>query len=321
MILLCGIPSEGPLARVRSRLDELSAPYVMFDQRRFDTMEIEVATGADGLRGHVSIEGARHELEGFGAAYVRLMDDRLLPGLDEEPPGSARRRRCRLLHEGLVRWLDVSRGRVVNRLGDMGSNSSKPYQSQLILQHGFSVPRTLVTNRPDLVLDFRRRVGRVIYKSASGARSIVTELRDEDLGRMDTVRACPVQFQEYLPGHDVRVHTVGDEVFATRIDSTETDYRYAARDDGEVRLAAVELPEAVSSTCVELAAALGLEFAGIDLRVSPDGRVHCLEVNPSPAYSYYEAHTGQPISLAVARLLAGVVENRARSIRPLRGAG
>ena len=310
MILLCGISSEAPLARVRSRLDELGAPYVMFDQRRFDTMEIEVVTGADGPRGRLSIDGVRHELEGFGAVYIRLMDDRLLPGLDGERPGSARRRRCRLLHEGLVRWLDVSRGRIVNRLGDMGSNSSKPYQSQLILRHGFSVPRTLVTNRPELVLDFRRSVGRVIYKSTSGARSIVTELRDEDLRRMDAVRACPVQFQAYVPGHDLRVHTVGEEVFATRIDSSETDYRYAAREDGDVSLTTAELPEGVASACVGLAAALGLEFAGIDLRISPDGRIHCLEVNPSPAYSYYEAHTGQPISLAVARLLVDAPAER-----------
>jgi hypothetical protein len=304
MILVCGIPGEGPLARVRHRLDELSVPYATFDQRRFDALEIELVTGGEGPRGHVVIDGVRHGLDGFSATYVRLMDDQLLPGLDEEPPGSPRRRHCRRLHEGLIRWLDVSRGRVINRLGDMGSNSSKPYQSQLILRHGFAVPRTLVTNRPDLVLDFRRRVGRVIYKSASGARSIVTELADEDLARMDAVRACPVQFQEYLPGHDVRVHTVADEVFATRVDSTETDYRYAARGDGEVRLSAVDLPDALASACVDLAAAMGLEFAGIDLRVAPDGRVHCLEINPSPAYSYYEAHTGQPISLAVARHLA-----------------
>jgi hypothetical protein len=30
-----------------------------------------------------------------------------------------------------------------------------------------------------------------------------------------------------------------------------------------------------------------------------------LEANPCPAYSYYEAHTGQPIARAVARYLAG----------------
>ena len=43
--------------------------------------------------------------------------------------------------------------------------------------------------------------------------------------------------------------------------------------------------------------------AGIDLKLAPDGRVVCLEVNPSPVFSYYELHTGQPIAAAIARLL------------------
>ena len=53
-----------------------------------------------------------------------------------------------------------------------------------------------------------------------------------------------------------------------------------------------------------LARGLGLPFAGIDLKVAPDGRVVCFEVNPSPGFSYYEANTGQPIAAAVAEYLA-----------------
>jgi glutathione synthase/RimK-type ligase-like ATP-grasp enzyme len=57
--------------------------------------------------------------------------------------------------------------------------------------------------------------------------------------------------------------------------------------------------------CVKLSAGLGLAFAGIDLKVTQDKRVYCFEVNPSPAFSYYEANTGQPIARAVAAYLAG----------------
>jgi hypothetical protein len=35
-----------------------------------------------------------------------------------------------------------------------------------------------------------------------------------------------------------------------------------------------------------------------------DGRVICFEVNPSPAFSYYERHTGQPIARELALWLA-----------------
>ena len=48
-----------------------------------------------------------------------------------------------------------------------------------------------------------------------------------------------------------------------------------------------------------------LPLAGIDLRRTPDGRYVCFEVNPSPAFSFYERRTGLPIAHAIARHLAG----------------
>ena len=72
-----------------------------------------------------------------------------------------------------------------------------------------------------------------------------------------------------------------------------------------MRLTPTELPDELGRRCVRLARALDLPFAGIDLKLAPDGGACCFEVNPSPAFSYYESHTGQPIARAVARYLAG----------------
>ncbi len=44
-------------------------------------------------------------------------------------------------------------------------------------------------------------------------------------------------------------------------------------------------------------------MAGIDLRLDPEGRWYCFEVNPSPGYSFFQEHTGQRIDRAIARLL------------------
>jgi glutathione synthase/RimK-type ligase-like ATP-grasp enzyme len=49
-----------------------------------------------------------------------------------------------------------------------------------------------------------------------------------------------------------------------------------------------------------MARSMGLVFAGIDLKVTPDDQIYCFEVNPCPAFSYYEGNTGQPISAGVA---------------------
>jgi glutathione synthase/RimK-type ligase-like ATP-grasp enzyme len=57
---------------------------------------------------------------------------------------------------------------------------------------------------------------------------------------------------------------------------------------------------------VRLAKTLGLPFTGIDLKITAQSCVYCFEVNPSPAFSYYEELTGQPISQALALYLAGM---------------
>jgi glutathione synthase/RimK-type ligase-like ATP-grasp enzyme len=196
---------------------------------------------------------------------------------------------------------------VVNRNRAMASNASKPYQAQAIRAAGFHVPETLVTNEPELVRDFAARHGRVIYKSVSGVRSIVQELEASDFERLDDIRWCPVQFQAFVDGIDVRVHVIGAEVYATRVSSAATDYRYAMVDGGmPARLEAARLSDELEERCVTLTGTLGLHFSGIDLRIAADGAVFCFEVNPCPAFAYYEGYTGQPIADAVARHLAAI---------------
>jgi hypothetical protein len=305
MILVCGIPSETPLRLVTAQLEALGAPYVLFNQREFAHSDLWFEVDQDAVRGELRLGDVTYRLEDFTAVYPRLMDDRALPELVELAPDSPLRVHCRSLHDALTRWMEIAPGLVINRCAPMATNSSKPYQAQLIREHGFLTPETLITNDPALVRNFRVRHGRVIYKSISAVRSIVQELSDDDEDRLERIRWCPTQFQAYVEGTNVRVHTIGDEVFATAIHSAATDYRYATRQAGKAAdLREVELSEELAAQCVALARSLGLEFAGIDLKITEDEEVFCFEVNPCPAFSYYEGNTGQPISNAVARRLA-----------------
>jgi D-alanine-D-alanine ligase-like ATP-grasp enzyme len=47
-----------------------------------------------------------------------------------------------------------------------------------------------------------------------------------------------------------------------------------------------------------------LLVAGIDLRRTPAGEWYCFEVNPSPAFTFYQDASRPPIAEAIARLLA-----------------
>jgi glutathione synthase/RimK-type ligase-like ATP-grasp enzyme len=306
MILVCGIPSESPLAMVIEALESQNQPFVLFNQRHAGQMHFEFSVADGVIDGDLAINGTHYRLSDFCGVYTRLMDHEQLPELRGEAPDSPRRRQNTALHLALMHWMEIARARVVNRVAPMASNSSKPYQAQLIRQYGLDVPETLITNDPDRVLAFREQYQRIIYKSISGVRSIVQTFDDHDLERLERIRWCPAQFQAYVEGQDVRVHVIGSEVFATAIDSGATDYRYAVQQMGTpAQLTAKDLPDEIAEKCLYLAQGLGLAFAGIDLKFAPDGRVYCFEVNPCPGFSYYEANTGQPIAQAVARYLSG----------------
>lgn len=307
MILLAGIPREDALARVGAELDRLELPYASFDQRQTADIVCDYRLDRRGLRGTLTMPGGTVHLEDVAAVYTRLMDDRFLPELKGQPADAPQRIASRRLHDTLLSWLEITPARVVNTAAAMASNCSKPYQAQLIRAAGFDLPETLITNQPDLVREFVARHGRVIYKSISGVRSIVQELDGTALARLDDICWCPVQFQAYVEGIDVRVHVIGSVVHATRVASGATDYRYAGLTSGvPARLEPTRLSEAVAQRCVDLTSSLGLRFTGIDLRITPDEQVVCFEVNPCPAYAYYEGHTGQPIARSVARHLAGI---------------
>ncbi len=306
MILLCGIPTESPMALVSEALESNGTRYVVLNQRKYSSMKMSLEINRGKPSGKLQLNGDTYSVDEFTGVFTRLMDFHHLPELKDAPVNSPQLNFCRNLFDTLTRWAEISPARVVNRVAPMGSNFSKPYQAQLIKRYGFEVPETLITNDPELVRAFRAKHGRVIYKSISGVRSIVQTLSNDDMTRIDNIRWCPTQFQAFVEGTNVRVHTVGDKVFATAIKTEATDYRYAQRQSGDhADLRPVDLSDDLGEMCVKLAAGLGLAFAGIDLKITPENSVYCFEVNPSPAFSYYESQTGQPISRAVADYLSG----------------
>lgn len=304
MILLIGIPSEPPMRMVASALDEQDQPYVIWNQRRIADCRLDFEIVGGAIDGVLTMDGAQTALGDITGAYVRVMDDGQLPELKHLPFAAPERQYSRAQHEALMLWLDLTTARVANRPAANGSNGSKPWQTRLIEASGLHTPDTLVTNYPAAVRAFRARHGELIYKSASGFRSVVRPLTGADDARLTAIRWCPVQFQRRVPGCDVRVHVVGDEVFATRIMSEAADYRYANRDGLEATLEAFDLPGKLADACRKLSRELDLPFAGIDLRIQDDQTIWCFEVNPCPGFSYYESHTGQPIAAALARYLA-----------------
>jgi hypothetical protein len=301
VILLWGVPSDPPLAAVEKILRRDGINYAFLDQRAVLDCELTLEVGAS-VNGTLRVQGETLPLEEIKAVYPRPYAlEQIKPLLDASRDKGAFDRAAGFQQLFSI-WLDLTPARVLNRPWQMSLNYSKPYQALLIEAAGFDTPETLLTTDPDAARAFRDSQTGVIYKSVSAVRSIVAQLQPRDDARLQGVVWCPTQFQQRISGSEVRIHVIGEEVFASEIVTAADDYRYAFLSGASLEIRPMDPPDAWADRCRGLAAAMGFSIAGIDLRCE-DGIWYCFEVNPSPGFTYYQERTGQPIDEAVARLL------------------
>jgi glutathione synthase/RimK-type ligase-like ATP-grasp enzyme len=201
--------------------------------------------------------------------------------------------------------------RWVNDPWRSGAAAHKPRQLAAAERAGLVVPPTLVTNDPAKARAFLDRPGgaAVVHKplhATPGDWRPTRLVGPADREDLPSVRFAPVILQEYVPGVDVRVTAVGGRLFAAAVDARRTaspeDFRPVF---DEAHVEPCGLPDALAARLRSLLAELGLAFAAIDLRRRDDGEHLFLEVNPEGQWLALEARTGQPITDAVAALLAG----------------
>lgn len=307
MILVIGGLADTVTELVCARLAACGYPYRLLDLGRYPAGYRLTARWRDGYPdGSIEGPGWRLDLAGIRSVYVRFPgpEGRLLP---EAPTGSTESAEALSAEAdaALMALVEDLPCPVVNRTAGGMSNNSKPYQALMLRRAGLRVPPTLVTNEPEAVHAFHARHREVVYKSLSSVRSIVRRLGSDMLARLEHLRDGPAQFQAYIPGDNVRVHTVGERTFAIRVKSEAVDYRYAHHDGLSVTMEPIVLPDAIADACHSAARSMDLLLAGIDLKVTPDGEWYCFEINPSPGFLYYERHSGLPISAGLADLLHG----------------
>jgi glutathione synthase/RimK-type ligase-like ATP-grasp enzyme len=287
VIVVWGALDDPPVVRVLDALDGHGVDAVHLDDRQLGVLSYDVQLGST-PQGWFEIDGRRVELDAIEGLYLR-------PG---EQNGVASSTSAMLL--AVAGTLPVP---VVNRPTAGRSNLSKPFQLSLIASVGIATPDTLVTSDITAARAFLARHGRIVYKSISGQRSIVSAIDAAEPDRLDAIGHGPAQLQQWIDGLDVRVHVVDDRWFATSVVSSATDYRYASDEYSPVELAPIDIPTSLGEQLVLLSRRMGLLVSGIDLRHTVDGQWFCFEVNPSPGFTYYEDHTGQPIGSSIATLL------------------
>jgi ribosomal protein S6--L-glutamate ligase len=178
---------------------------------------------------------------------------------------------------------------------------------------GLPVPRTIVCQHADAAMEAFDRLGRnVVVKPLFGSEGRgIMRVSDPELGwrafRTLERSQAVIYLQEFVPhpGWDLRVLTLGGRVLG--------GMRRHARDDWRTNVAQGGRAEAVTPTAdeerlaLEAAAAVGADFAGVDLLPAEDGYV-VLEVNAVPGWRALAPACGVDVAAAVVRHLA--VESR-----------
>ena len=211
-----------------------------------------------------------HPTESF---YCRL--------IDLAPVNPAQSVAWRSLLCGMMGWLELFPGRVVNRPGHAVDNACKPLHEALLARMGFSIPPSVSSSRRDILLDFLAG-SPAVAKPLSGQRADCRIVSGEDFEDYDD-RSSPVHLQRLVRGDDVRAHVIGGTVVALRIHSDQADYRT----DGDAASEPCILPEGLCEALCRATRGMGLEFAGWDLRIDQE-TYWVFEANPMPGYHYYD---------------------------------
>ena len=189
----------------------------------------------------------------------------------------------------------------VNPIHTAHEHCYKPYLLKMLQDQGVRIPQTLITNDPQQVKDFYKRLnGQVIFKPVYGwgftAPLTEADLTDE---RLSALANLPYTFQEKIEGTDIRVYKVGNRLFPIENQSDSLDFRT----DEAAKRVPMSLPDHVAGQCHQIAKTLDLMYTGIDLRRTPDGDYVFFEANPSPIYAMDEIDCGYPITETLVQLL------------------
>ena len=308
MILVISHAGDDHAVAVLAALKRRGHPAVLLDTARFPAdASVTERFSVAGRSFQFSLNGDSFDLTACRAGWWRrpqpfTMDPRLAPAVV-----SFSYTECHEALSGLWSALDI---KWVNPPSLDEVAHHKPYQLAVATNVGLRIPRTVITNNPVMARGFIRELAPepVIYKTFLANEQCWREtriIRADELELLDTVSLAPVIFQEYIPAvADVRVTVIGDRMFAAEIKAAEGGYDVDYRMDlAGARFEPTTLAAETETGIRQLMKKLGLVYGAIDLRRTATGDIF-LEINPAGEWRFVEERTGQPITQAMAELLA-----------------
>ena len=207
--------------------------------------------------------------------------------------------------------LDAAGVRAVNGAVAIERTVDKFLASALLAAADVPTPRTVACERAeDALAAFADLGSDVIVKPLFGSMGFgMARVEDPDVAarvfRALEIERAVYYLQETVPhdGVDVRALVVGERVIAA-IERVGTGWRANLARGARPR--AIGLEDDRAALCVRAAAALGCDYAGVDLLRGADGRDQVLEVNGIPGWRGVEDATGVDVAAALVGHLEGL---------------
>jgi RimK family alpha-L-glutamate ligase len=213
--------------------------------------------------------------------------------------------------------------RVMNSPRAIERTVDKFWTSTLLERCGIPTPDTIVCETSEEAFAAFRELRDVIVKPLFGSMGLgMTRVSDEDMAfrvfkTIEQIRG--VYYLQRVIGHggrDIRAFVVGGQVLAA-IERRSDGWRTNISRGGTAR--PVALSRAWSALALRAAAAVGAEYAGVDLLPGDDGTVYVLEVNGIPGWRGLQEATGVDVADAVIGQLTGPARGIRRKKWPPRG--
>ena len=212
-----------------------------------------------------------------------------------------------------LHWIEKRGVPVMNSPRAIERSVDKFYTTALLQDAGLPTPETVVCERAADAMAAVLAMGDVIVKPIFGSMGHgMVRVSDPDVAfrvvrSLEQMRAVfYVQRAVDHGGRDVRVFVVGGTVLgAIERRASDGDWRTNVSRGGSAR--PFELPPAWEPLALGAAAAIGADYAGVDLLPSRDGTVFVLEVNGIPGWRGLQHATGPDVAGAIVDHLVGRV--------------
>ena len=198
--------------------------------------------------------------------------------------------------------------RVMNSPRAIERTVDKFWTSALLEQCGVPTPEAVVCDSAEEAMAAFRALGDVIVKPLFGSMGLgMVRVSDEEMAFRVFRTIEQIRGVYYLQrtidheGVDIRAFVVGGRVLGA-IERRSTGWRTNLARGGTAR--GVALSEEWSALAVRAAAAVGADYAGVDLLADREGKVYVLEVNGIPGWKGLQEATSIDVAGRLVDFLA-----------------